>query len=241
MAMAFRPRVITYFSARAMERYWGWLIRMAESTKHGTSFSLLERPPWRSCGRVMARLSMSLPSSPKAPFPNHRRSLLSQHPPIIGALVHPDADIRKFVKTFSPAYPPKHAIFRNGISTSASATDCRCRPPGMVETPEPPSPKPTVSKDNIYPREIEEFLHGHPKIADVYVTGLPDERFGETVLAWIKIEGRRKRHPWPPLRRLLLTSQRAELSGSPKNLESPPLVNTPTSTTVYIMLDRLCC
>ena len=41
--------------------------------------------------------------------------------------------------------------------------------------------------ENIYPREIEEFLHTHPKIADVYVTGLPDERLGETVLAWIKL------------------------------------------------------
>jgi len=42
--------------------------------------------------------------------------------------------------------------------------------------------------ENIYPREIEEFLHGHPKIADVYVTGLPDEFLGETVLAWIKLK-----------------------------------------------------
>ena len=40
--------------------------------------------------------------------------------------------------------------------------------------------------ENIYPREIEEFLHQHPKIADVYVVGLPDARLGEAVLAWIK-------------------------------------------------------
>jgi fatty-acyl-CoA synthase len=42
--------------------------------------------------------------------------------------------------------------------------------------------------ENIYPREIEEFLHRHPKIADVYVTGLPDARLGESVLAWIKLK-----------------------------------------------------
>jgi fatty-acyl-CoA synthase len=42
--------------------------------------------------------------------------------------------------------------------------------------------------ENIYPREVEEFLHAHPKIADVYVVGLPDERLGETVLAWIKLK-----------------------------------------------------
>ncbi len=42
--------------------------------------------------------------------------------------------------------------------------------------------------EKIYPREIEEFLHQHPKIADVYVVGLPDERLGESVLAWIKLK-----------------------------------------------------
>jgi fatty-acyl-CoA synthase len=42
--------------------------------------------------------------------------------------------------------------------------------------------------ENIYPREVEEFLHQHPRIADVYVVGLPDERLGEAVLAWIKLK-----------------------------------------------------
>ena len=42
--------------------------------------------------------------------------------------------------------------------------------------------------ENIYPREIEEFLHSHPKIADVYVVGLPDARLGEAVLAWVKLK-----------------------------------------------------
>jgi len=42
--------------------------------------------------------------------------------------------------------------------------------------------------ENIYPREIEDFLHTHPKIADVYVIGLPDAKLGETVLAWVKLK-----------------------------------------------------
>jgi len=42
--------------------------------------------------------------------------------------------------------------------------------------------------ENIYPREVEEFLHTHPKIADVYVVGLPDEHLGETVLAWVQLK-----------------------------------------------------
>jgi fatty-acyl-CoA synthase len=41
--------------------------------------------------------------------------------------------------------------------------------------------------ENIYPREIEEFLYTHPKIAEIHVTGLPDERLGEIVLAWIRL------------------------------------------------------
>ncbi|MFZ1143917.1 MAG: AMP-binding protein [Bryobacteraceae bacterium] len=41
--------------------------------------------------------------------------------------------------------------------------------------------------ENIYPREVEEFLHTHPAIADVYVVGLPDAKLGETVVAWIQL------------------------------------------------------
>ncbi|MFJ4342436.1 AMP-binding protein [Streptomyces sp. NPDC088915] len=39
--------------------------------------------------------------------------------------------------------------------------------------------------ENVYPREIEEFLHGHAKIADVQVVGVPDERYGEEILACV--------------------------------------------------------
>ncbi len=42
--------------------------------------------------------------------------------------------------------------------------------------------------ENVYPREIEEFLYTNPKVAEVHVTGLPDERYGEAVLAWIKLK-----------------------------------------------------
>ncbi len=44
--------------------------------------------------------------------------------------------------------------------------------------------------ENIYPREIEEFLYSHPAIIDVQVIGIPDPRWGETICAWIiKREG----------------------------------------------------
>jgi fatty-acyl-CoA synthase len=41
--------------------------------------------------------------------------------------------------------------------------------------------------ENIYPREVEEFLYRHPKIEDVQVFGVPDQRFGEELCAWIKL------------------------------------------------------
>lgn len=42
--------------------------------------------------------------------------------------------------------------------------------------------------ENIFPREIEEFLFTHPKIADVAIVGLPDRKVGEAVLAWIRLK-----------------------------------------------------
>ena len=41
--------------------------------------------------------------------------------------------------------------------------------------------------ENIYPREIEEFLYTHPDIEDVQVIGVPDERYGEELCAWVKM------------------------------------------------------
>jgi fatty-acyl-CoA synthase len=41
--------------------------------------------------------------------------------------------------------------------------------------------------ENLYPREIEEFLYTHPQVADVQVVGLPDKRYGEELCAWIRL------------------------------------------------------
>jgi fatty-acyl-CoA synthase len=41
--------------------------------------------------------------------------------------------------------------------------------------------------ENIYPREIEEFLYSHPDIEDVAVIGVPDERYGEELMAWVTL------------------------------------------------------
>ena len=41
--------------------------------------------------------------------------------------------------------------------------------------------------ENIYPREIEEFLYSHPKVSDVQVIGVPDVKYGEEVCAWVRL------------------------------------------------------
>jgi len=41
--------------------------------------------------------------------------------------------------------------------------------------------------ENVYPREIEEFLYSHPKVQDVQVIGVPDEKYGEEIMAWVKL------------------------------------------------------
>ncbi|HTQ85083.1 MAG TPA: AMP-binding protein [Candidatus Solibacter sp.] len=42
--------------------------------------------------------------------------------------------------------------------------------------------------ENVYPAEVENLLHGHPKVADAHVLGIPDARLGELVIAWIRLK-----------------------------------------------------
>jgi fatty-acyl-CoA synthase len=41
--------------------------------------------------------------------------------------------------------------------------------------------------ENVYPREVEEFLYTHPDILDAQVIGVPDEKYGEEIMAWIRM------------------------------------------------------
>ena len=42
--------------------------------------------------------------------------------------------------------------------------------------------------ENVYPREIEEFLYTHPDIVDAQVIGVPDEKYGEELMAWVRLK-----------------------------------------------------
>jgi fatty-acyl-CoA synthase len=41
--------------------------------------------------------------------------------------------------------------------------------------------------ENVYPRELEEFLYSHPAVSDVQVIGVPDQKYGEEIMAWVKL------------------------------------------------------
>ncbi|HVR67937.1 MAG TPA: AMP-binding protein, partial [Verrucomicrobiae bacterium] len=49
--------------------------------------------------------------------------------------------------------------------------------------------------ENIYPREIEEFLYRHPKVQDVQVIGVPDAKYGEELCAWIRLKAEQQASP----------------------------------------------
>lgn len=42
--------------------------------------------------------------------------------------------------------------------------------------------------ENIYPREVEEFLMGHPDVLDAQVVGVADPRYGEELMAWLRLK-----------------------------------------------------
>jgi fatty-acyl-CoA synthase len=41
--------------------------------------------------------------------------------------------------------------------------------------------------ENVYPREVEEYLYTHPAVLDVQVIGVPSEKYGEELMAWVKL------------------------------------------------------
>jgi fatty-acyl-CoA synthase len=45
--------------------------------------------------------------------------------------------------------------------------------------------------ENVYPREVEEFLHTHPDIDDAQVIGVPDDKYGEEICVWIRMRADR--------------------------------------------------
>ncbi len=73
--------------------------------------------------------------------------------------------------------------------------------------------------ENVYPREIEEFLYTHPQIADVQVIGVPDERYGEELMAWVVLR---------PGAELARTSCASSAAGRSRTTRSPATSSSST-------------
>lgn len=81
--------------------------------------------------------------------------------------------------------------------------------------------------ENIYPREIEEFLLQHPDILDVQVIGVPDSKYGEELMAWIRMKpnreglGAAREHlaPYLRIRRLEFYQLPKTISGKIRRVE----------------------
>ncbi len=77
--------------------------------------------------------------------------------------------------------------------------------------------------ENIYPREIEEFLYRHPRIQDVQVIGVPDPHYGEELCAWIRLRDGEAAKRRAPRRSAPSAGNRSPTTKSPATLQNPPL------------------
>ena len=69
--------------------------------------------------------------------------------------------------------------------------------------------------ENIYPREVEEFLHTHPAVSEAQVIGVPSEKYGEEVMAWVRLK---------PGAQLERRRPRSALQGAHRHLQDPALL-----------------
>ena len=74
--------------------------------------------------------------------------------------------------------------------------------------------------ENLYPREIEEFLYRHPKIQDVQVFGVADDRYGEELCAWVRVRAGET---------LTAEEVRASATARSRTTRSPATSNSSTS------------
>ena len=78
--------------------------------------------------------------------------------------------------------------------------------------------------ENIYPREIEEFLYTHPKVSEVQVIGVPDLKYGEELCAWIRLrdgQTRRKTSSATSAAARLRRTRSRDTSGSRPSFRPP--------------------
>ena len=105
----------------------------------------------------------------------------------------------------TPSRPPKRSTRRDGCTRATSPT---VDGDGYVNIVGRSKDMIIRGGENIYPREIEEFLYSHPLIRDVQVVGVPDARYGEEIAAFVIARDVRRRST-PRRARILSRQDRA--------------------------------
>lgn len=94
-------------------------------------------------------------------------------------------------------YSVMRGYFRDDAATRAAIDDARWMHTGDLATMDEAGYVRIVGRlkdmiirggENVYPREVEEFLHTHPQVSEAQVIGIPSARYGEEVMAWVRVK-----------------------------------------------------
>lgn len=137
-----------------------------------------------------------------SPFEKRVSTVGSVHPHVEVKIINPDTNklcsVGEMGELCTRGYSVMLGYWENPEATSLAIDDCGWMHTGDTAVMDEDGYVNIVGRikdmvvrggENIYPREIEEYLMTHADIEDVQVTGVPDEKYGEEIIAWVRLSG----------------------------------------------------
>ena len=137
-----------------------------------------------------------------SPFEKRVSTVGSVHPHVEVKIIKPDSsklcNVGEMGELCTRGYSVMLGYWENPEATSLAIDDCGWMHTGDTAIMDEDGYVNIVGRikdmvvrggENIYPREIEEYLMTHANIEDVQVTGVPDEKYGEEIIAWVRLSG----------------------------------------------------
>ena len=137
-----------------------------------------------------------------SPFEKRVSTVGSVHPHVEVKIINPDTNklcsVGEMGELCTRGYSVMLGYWENPGATSLAIDDCGWMHTGDTAVMDEDGYVNIVGRikdmvvrggENIYPREIEEYLMTHADIEDVQVTGVPDEKYGEEIIAWVRLNG----------------------------------------------------
>jgi len=137
-----------------------------------------------------------------SPFEKRVSTVGSVHPHVEVKIIKPDSsklcNVGEMGELCTRGYSVMLGYWENPEATSLAIDDCGWMHTGDTAIMDEDGYVNIVGRikdmvvrggENIYPREIEEYLITHANIEDVQVTGVPDEKYGEEIIAWVRLSG----------------------------------------------------